>query len=56
MKARDRYLTTVRGEAVGFLPRTPILMQYAAEHIGSGYRSRARPCCSAFVVLVRCAF
>ena len=41
MNGRDRYLATVRGEAVDFLPRTPILMQYAAEHIGSDYAALA---------------
>ena len=37
MNGRERYLATVRGEAVDFLPRVPILMQFAAEHIGSNY-------------------
>lgn len=41
MKGRDRYLATVRREPVDFLPRTPILMQYAAEHIGSNYAAFA---------------
>ncbi|MDP6544509.1 MAG: uroporphyrinogen decarboxylase family protein [Phycisphaerae bacterium] len=37
------------GEAVDFLPRTPILMQFAAEYIGSNYAQFA----SDFRVLVR---
>ena len=41
MKGRDRYLATVRREPVDFLPRTPILMQYAAEYIGSDYAAFA---------------
>ncbi|MBQ37079.1 MAG: uroporphyrinogen decarboxylase family protein [Candidatus Latescibacteria bacterium] len=41
LNGRARYLATVRGEAVDFLPRTPILMQYAAEHIGSDYAALA---------------
>jgi len=27
----------LKGEPVDFLPRVPILMQYAAEYIGSNY-------------------
>ena len=41
MNGRDRYLATVRGEPVDFLPRIPILMQYAAEYIGSDYAAFA---------------
>lgn len=41
MNGRDRYLATVRNEPVEFLPRTPILMQYAAEYIGSNYAAFA---------------
>ena len=41
MNGLDRYLGVVRGEPVDFLPRTPILMQYAAEHIGSDYAAFA---------------
>ncbi|MBC8373886.1 MAG: uroporphyrinogen decarboxylase, partial [Planctomycetes bacterium] len=37
------------GEAVDFIPRTPILMQFAAEYIGSDYAQFA----SDFSVLVR---
>jgi MtaA/CmuA family methyltransferase len=33
----ERYLGVLAGEAVDFVPRTPILMQFAAEHIGSDY-------------------
>jgi MtaA/CmuA family methyltransferase len=33
----DRYMATLRGESVDFLPRLPILMQFAAEYIGSNY-------------------
>jgi MtaA/CmuA family methyltransferase len=37
MTPRDRYNRTLAGEAVDHLARTPILMQFAAEHIGSDY-------------------
>lgn len=37
MTGKERYLRTLRGEPVDFIARTPILMQYAAEHIGSNY-------------------
>lgn len=37
MNGYERYRATLRGEAVDFPPRTPILMQFAAEYIGSNY-------------------
>ena len=37
MNSYERYINTIKGKPVDFLPRTPILMQYAAEHIGSNY-------------------
>lgn len=37
MNSLERYLGVVKGQRVDFLPRLPILMQYAAEHIGSNY-------------------
>lgn len=37
MTSKERYLATLRGEATDHLARIPILMQYAAEHIGSNY-------------------
>ena len=37
MTSLERYLGVLRGNRVDFLPRIPILMQYAAEHIGSNY-------------------
>jgi len=33
----ERYMAVVRGERADILPRLPILMQFAAEHIGSNY-------------------
>ncbi|MBW7997615.1 MAG: uroporphyrinogen decarboxylase [Candidatus Glassbacteria bacterium] len=33
----ERYLAVLAGHPVDFLPRLPILMQFAAEHIGSNY-------------------
>jgi MtaA/CmuA family methyltransferase len=41
MDSLERYLGTVRGEKVDFLPRIPILMQFAAEYSGSDYGSFA---------------
>ena len=49
MNGLERYLGVLAGEAVDFLPRTPILMQFAAEHIGSNYAEFA----SDYRVLVR---
>ncbi len=37
MNGWERYDATLRGEAVDCLPRVPILMQFAAEQIGSDY-------------------
>ena len=37
MNSLERYLGVLRGNRVDFLPRIPILMQYAAEYIGSNY-------------------
>jgi MtaA/CmuA family methyltransferase len=37
MNSLERYLGTLEGKPVDFLPRLPILMQYAAEHIGHHY-------------------
>lgn len=37
MTSKERYLAVLRGERPDFLPRLPILMQFAAEHIGSNY-------------------
>jgi MtaA/CmuA family methyltransferase len=41
MNALERYLATVNGQPTDFLPRVPILMQFAAEHIGSNYAAFA---------------
>ncbi|MFP4057350.1 MAG: uroporphyrinogen decarboxylase family protein [Candidatus Brocadiia bacterium] len=37
MNGRERTLATVRGEGTDIVPRVPILMQFAAEFIGSNY-------------------
>ena len=37
MNPLERYRAVLRGEEVDFLPRVPILMQFAAEYIGSNY-------------------
>lgn len=41
MNSFERYKATLEGQPVDFLPRTPILMQYAAEYIGSDYAAFA---------------
>ena len=37
MTPRERYMTVLEGGRPDVLPRVPILMQFAAEHIGSNY-------------------
>jgi MtaA/CmuA family methyltransferase len=37
MNSYERYAGVLNGTPVDILPRTPILMQYAAEHIGADY-------------------
>lgn len=37
MNSYERYRSTLQGKAVDIVPRTPILMQYAAEFIGTDY-------------------
>lgn len=37
MNSYERYINTLKGQPVDYLPRVPILMQYAAEYIGSNY-------------------
>ena len=37
MNGLERYMGVLEGRTVDFLPRLPILMRYAAEHIGSNY-------------------
>ncbi len=41
MTSLERYLAIIRGQPADFLPRVPILMQFAAEHIGSNYAAFA---------------
>ncbi len=49
MNGRERYRGVLEGRSVDCLPRVPILMQFAAEHIGSHYGEFA----SDYRVLVR---
>jgi MtaA/CmuA family methyltransferase len=37
MSPKERYLALLSGQTPDFFPRLPILMQFAAEHIGSNY-------------------
>ena len=41
MNGFERYMGVLKRQPVDFLPRIPILMQYAAEHIGSDYAAFA---------------
>ena len=41
MNGYQRYMAVLRRQPVDFLPRTPILMQFAAEYIGSDYAAFA---------------
>ncbi|VGO15346.1 Uroporphyrinogen decarboxylase [Pontiella desulfatans] len=41
MNGFERYRAMLKGEPVDFVPRTPILMQFAAEHVGSNYAAFA---------------
>ncbi|MBT5816420.1 MAG: uroporphyrinogen decarboxylase, partial [Opitutales bacterium] len=41
MTPRERYNALLTGETIDFYPRIPIVMQYAAEYIGSNYSSFA---------------
>ena len=41
MNSLERYLAVVGGHSADHLPRVPILMQFAAEHIGSNYAAFA---------------
>jgi MtaA/CmuA family methyltransferase len=41
MSGYERYIGVLSGQPVDCLPRTPILMQYAAEYIGSDYAAFA---------------
>ena len=41
MNGYERYTGVLRGRPVDHLPRIPILMQYAAEYIGSDYAAFA---------------
>jgi hypothetical protein len=41
MNGYERHVGVLKGQPVDCLPRTPILMQYAAEYIGSDYAAFA---------------
>ena len=44
MNSYERYVGTIKGKEVDFLPRVPILMQFAAEFIGANYKEFASDC------------
>lgn len=41
MNSFERYHAVLNGKPIDYLPRTPIIMQYAAEHIGADYATFA---------------
>lgn len=41
LTSKARYMAMLKGEPVDIVPRTPILMQFAAEYIGSNYKAFA---------------
>ena len=55
MNSFERYIGVVKGEPVDFLPRVPILMQFAAEYINSNYGSFASDYRVLVEANVRCA-
>ena len=55
MNGYDRYTRMLRREAVDFLPRIPILMQFAAEHIGANYGAFASDYRVLVEANIRCA-
>jgi MtaA/CmuA family methyltransferase len=55
MNSLERYLSVLRGNSADCLPRTPILMQFAAEHIGSNYACFASDYRVLVEANVRCA-
>ncbi|TFG41259.1 MAG: uroporphyrinogen decarboxylase, partial [Syntrophobacterales bacterium] len=56
MNGYERYMGVVKGSSVDHLPRTPILMQYAAEHIGSDYAAFASDYWTLIKANIQCAF
>jgi hypothetical protein len=44
VNGRERCEAVLRGEPFDHLPRLPILMQFAAEHMGSNYGAFAAGC------------
>jgi len=55
MNSLERYLKTIRGEPVDHLARIPIVMQFAAEHIGSNYAAFASDYRVLVEANIRCA-
>lgn len=55
MKSFERYVNMLKGAPVDYLPRLPILMQFAAEYIGSNYGAFASDYRVLVEANVRCA-
>ena len=54
MTSLERYLATLKGAPVDFLPRIPILMQFATEYIGKTYADFAADCRVLVEANIRC--
>ena len=55
MNSYERYCGILKGTPVDFLPRIPLLMQFAAEHIGSDYAEFASDHCVLVKANAACA-
>jgi MtaA/CmuA family methyltransferase len=55
MTPKQRYFAVIRGETPDMLPRVPILMQFAAEYIGSNYGQFAADHKTLVEANIRCA-
>ena len=55
MNGHERYTGVIKGQSVDYLPRIPILMQFAAEHIGSDYAAFASDHRALIKANVQCA-
>lgn len=55
MTGIERYMAMLRGSPVDFVPRTPILMRFAAKHIGATYGQFIADHCILVEANARCA-
>ncbi len=55
MNSLERYTNCIKGKPIDYLPRIPIVMQFAAEYIGSNYASFASKHKTLVRANIRCA-